>query len=286
MSFNRTLLFEYLYIIFGSFIGALGLSMFLVPNKIAPGGVSGLATVIYHLVGLPVGWTMLALNIPLFFTGLFVLGKGFGTKTLAGAFLFSLFAELTKNFQAPTDDLLLSTVYGGLILGVGLGLVFRARGSTGGSDLAAMLIHHFFPSISIGQGILIIDFFVVALDGIAFNWELAMYSWIALYISSKMVDVMQEGINYAKAVYVISDKADDISWKILDEMQRGVTLLRGIGGYTGEDKKILLCVVRRLEVLRLKRIVQEIDPRAFVIVNDVHEVLGEGFSYNNESNVK
>jgi len=283
MRFNKTLFYEYLQIVIGCFVGALGLSMFLVPRKIAPGGVSGLSTVIYHLVGLPVGWTMLALNIPLFLAGLFVLGKGFGTKTLAGAFLFSLFAELTKNFQAPTDDLLLSTVYGGLILGLGLGVVFRARGSTGGTDLASMLIHHFFPAISIGQGILLVDFFVVALDGIAFNWELAMYSWIALYISSKMVDVLQEGINFAKAVYIISDRADDISIKILGEMQRGVTLLRGKGGYTGEDKKILLCVVTKLEVLRLKRMVQEIDPRAFVIVHDVHEVLGEGFSYNNEN---
>lgn len=283
MRSNKTLFFEYLQIILGSFVGSLGLTMFLAPNKVAAGGVSGLATVIYHLTGLPISFTMLALNIPLFVAALLVLGKGFGAKTLAGAFLFSVFAELTKNFPTPTNDLLLSAVYGGLILGSGLGLVFRARGSTGGSDLASMLIHHFMPTISVGQGILIVDFFVIAMDGIAFNWELAMYSWIALFVSSKVIDLLQEGINYAKAIYIISNKADDISSKILEEMQRGVTLLRGQGGYTGEHKNILLCVVTRLEVTRLKQIVQQIDPSAFVIINDVHEVLGEGFSYRKEN---
>lgn len=238
-----------------------------------------MATVLHYLFGLPVGWTMLAFNIPLFVAGVVFLGGGFGVKTLVGAILFSVFTEATKNFPVLTHDLLLSTVYGGLILGAGLGLVFRVRGSTGGSDLAAMLINHFIPSVSIGRGILFVDFFVIALDGIAFNWELAMYSWIALYVSSKVIDLVQEGINYAKAVIIISDEAENISRKILSEMQRGVTFLGGKGGYTGRDKNVLLCVITRLELGRLKKIVQEADPRAFVIVHDVHEVLGEGFSY-------
>lgn len=275
---------DYIQIAFGSFIGSLGLTMFLVPNKVAAGGVSGLATVLHYLFGLPVGWTMLALNIPLFVAGVIFLGKGFGVKTLAGAFLFSVFTEVTKNFPVLTHDLLLSTVYGGIILGAGLGIVFRARGSTGGSDLAAMLINHFIPIISIGQGILFVDFFVIALDGVAFNWELAMYSWIALFVSSKVVDLIQEGINYAKAVYIISDEAENISRKILNEMERGVTFLGAKGAYTGESKNVLLCVITRLELTRLKNIVHELDPKAFVIVHDVHEVLGEGFSFENEKN--
>jgi uncharacterized membrane-anchored protein YitT (DUF2179 family) len=275
----KALVYDYLVITLGSFIGSLGLTMFLIPNKVAAGGVSGLATVLHYLFGLPVGWTMLAFNIPLFVAGVVFLGGGFGVKTLAGAILFSVFTEATKNFPVLTHDLLLSTVYGGLILGAGLGLVFRVRGSTGGSDLAAMLINHFIPSVSIGRGILFVDFFVIALDGIAFNWELAMYSWIALYVSSKVIDLVQEGINYAKAVIIISDEAENISRKILNEMQRGVTCLGGKGGYTGRDKNVLLCVITRMELGRLKKIVQEADPRAFVIVHDVHEVLGEGFSY-------
>jgi uncharacterized membrane-anchored protein YitT (DUF2179 family) len=275
----KALVYDYLVIALGSFIGSLGLTMFLIPNKVAAGGVSGLATVLHYLFGLPVGWTMLAFNIPLFVAGVVFLGGGFGVKTLVGAILFSVFTEATKNFPVLTHDLLLSTVYGGLILGAGLGLVFRVRGSTGGSDLAAMLINHFIPSVSIGRGILFVDFFVIALDGIAFNWELAMYSWIALYVSSKVIDLVQEGINYAKAVIIISDEAENISRKILSEMQRGVTFLGGKGGYTGRDKNVLLCVITRMELGRLKKIVQEADPRAFVIVHDVHEVLGEGFSY-------
>jgi uncharacterized membrane-anchored protein YitT (DUF2179 family) len=282
----RPYLMEYLQIAIGSFIGSLGLTMFLVPNKVAAGGVSGLATVLHYLFGLPVGWTMLALNIPLFVAGVIFLGKGFGAKTLAGALLFSVFTEATKNFPVPTHDLLLSTVYGGLILGAGLGIVFRARGSTGGSDLAAMLINYFIPAVSIGQGILFVDFFVIGLDGVAFNWELAMYSWIALYVSSKVIDLIQEGVNYAKAVYIISDEAENISRKILNEMERGVTFLGAKGAYTGEEKNVLMCVVTRLELTRLKNIVHELDPGAFVIVHDVHEVLGEGFSFGNEPSKK
>ena len=135
------------------------------------------------------------------------------------------FTEITANFPVVTQDLVLSTVYGGIVLGVGLGIVFRVRGSTGGTDLASMILNHFIPSISIGQGILVIDFFVIILSGIAFDWELAMYAWIALFISSKIIDLIQEGFNYAKAVYIISVKADEISRKILTEMERGVTLL-------------------------------------------------------------
>lgn len=159
-----------------------------------------------------------------------------------------------------------------------MGLVFRVRGSTGGTDLAAMLLHHFF-SISIGQGFMLVDSFVIAFAGIAFNWELALYSWIALFISGKIVDLLIEGATYAKAAYIISNEADTISRKILTELDRGVTLLGGKGGYTGDEKNVLLCVVTRLELSKLKKIVKELDPKAFIIVHDVHEVLGEGFSY-------
>mgnify|MGYP000093768307 CR=1 FL=1 len=281
----RPMVLDYLQIAIGCFISSLGLTMFLVPNKVAAGGVSGLATVLHYLFHVPVGWTMLVLNVPLFVAGVVYLGKGFGVKTIVGTLLFSVFTELTAKFPVPTRDLLLATVYGGILLGAGLGIVFRTRATTGGSDLAAMLINHFFPSISVGQGILFVDFFVILLDGLAFNWELAMYSWIALYVSSKVIDLVQEGINYAKAVYIISDHNEKIAQKIMEEMNRGVTVLKGMGGYTGESRNILLCAVTRLELSRLKKIIKDIDPAAFVIVHDVHEVLGEGFSFNKKEEV-
>lgn len=280
----KTLILDYGQIILGSFIGALGLTMFLVPNKLAAGGVSGIAIVLHYLFKLPVGWTMLMLNVPLFLAGVALFGKSVGIKTLIGGLLFSVFTEITADFPVPTQDLILSTVYGGIVLGVGLGIVFRARGSTGGTDLASMILHHFVPAISVGQGILIIDFFVIILSGFVFNWELAMYAWISLFISSKVIDLIQEGFNYAKAAYIISVKAEEVSNKILTEMDRGVTLLNAKGGFSLEEKNVLLCVITRFEVSKLKSVVHETDPKAFVIIHDVHEVLGEGFSYKIHDN--
>lgn len=222
---------------------------------------------------------MLMLNVPLFLAAVVLFGKSVGIKTLIGGLLFSVFTEITADFPVPTQDLILSTVYGGIVLGIGLGIVFRARASTGGTDLASMILHHFVPSISVGQGILIIDFFVIILSGIAFDWELAMYAWISLFISSKVIDLIQEGFNYAKAVFIVSVKAEEISNKILTEIGRGVTLFSAKGGFSRQNKNVLLCVITRFEVSKLKSLVHETDPRAFVIIHDVHEVLGEGFSY-------
>jgi len=228
----RALFLDYAQIFIGSLIAALGLTMFLVPNKLAAGGVSGIATVLHYVFDVPVGWTMLGLNIPLFVAGVALLGKSVGIKTIIGGLLFSVFTEITAGFPVPTQDLILSAVYGGIVLGIGLGLVFRGRGSTGGTDLAAMILHHFVPSISEGQGILVIDFFVIILSGLAFNWELAMYAWISLFVSSKVIDLILEGFNYAKAVYIISNKPEELSRKILTELGRGVTLFRAKGGYS------------------------------------------------------
>ncbi|MFY9413265.1 MAG: YitT family protein [Tepidanaerobacter sp.] len=280
----RALFLDYAQIFIGSLIAALGLTMFLVPNKLAAGGVSGIATVLHYVFDVPVGWTMLGLNIPLFVAGVALLGKSVGIKTIIGGLLFSVFTEITAGFPVPTQDLILSAVYGGIVLGIGLGLVFRGRGSTGGTDLAAMILHHFVPSISEGQGILVIDFFVIILSGLAFNWELAMYAWISLFVSSKVIDLILEGFNYAKAVYIISNKPEELSRKILTELGRGVTLFRAKGGYSLNDKNVLLCVITRFEIAKLKSLVHEADPKAFVIIHDVHEVLGEGFSFQADDN--
>ncbi len=274
---RRKAWFDYLGITAGSLITALGLVLFLVPNKIAAGGVSGLATILHYLLGWPVGLTMFALNIPLFLAGLKVLGWNFGLKTLYGTVTLSLFTDgLALWLHAPTANALLASIYGGLLCGVGLGVVFRYGGSTGGTDLAALLFRHFLR-ISTGIGLLIVDALVIGLAGLTFNIELALYALLALFLTSRAIDTIQEGGGYAKAVIIISDYADTIARQVMEQLDRGVTGLAGRGLYTRQEREVLLVVVQRSEVSRLKDLVATIDPRAFVIVSNIHEVLGEGF---------
>jgi len=267
---------NYGLITLGSLITAVGLDMFLVPNRIAAGGVSGLATIIFYLFNLSVGATMLAINIPLFLASLKVLGPKFGIKTLYGFFILSVFVDLLEPvIKSPTTDPLLAAVFGGIFTGAGLGLVFRAGGTTGGTDIAAQLIRKFFK-VSSGQGLMLIDGLVIILAGIFFSAELALYALIAVFITSKVIDVVQEGLG-AKAALIISDHTDQIAREILTQMERGATLMKGIGAYTGKEKGLILTVVGRWEVAKLKSLVREVDPYAFVIVAEAHEVLGEGF---------
>ncbi|WP_373995601.1 YitT family protein [Moorella sp. E306M] len=268
---------DYLGITTGTLITALGLVLFLVPNKIAAGGVSGLATVLHYVFGWPVGLTMLVLNIPLFLAGLKVLGWNFGLKTLYGTIMLSVFTDaLALWLHAPTANALLASIYGGLMSGVGLGVVFRSGGSTGGTDLAALLFGHFLH-ISSGVGLLLVDALVISLAGLTFNVELALYAFLALILTSRAIDAIQEGGGYAKAAIIISDHAETIARQVMEELDRGVTGLAGRGLYTGKEREVLLVVVQRSEVSRLKSLVAAVDPEAFVIVSNVHEVLGEGF---------
>lgn len=264
-------------ILIGVIITAVGVTYLLIPAKIAAGGVSGLATVIFHLTGLPVGVTMLLLNIPLFILSWRIIGPVFGAKTLFGTFTLSLFVDLFSQFTVPmTDDLLLCAIYGGVLSGIGLGIAFRAGGSTGGTDMAAQLVARFFPT-SVGQALLIVDGLVILLAGIAFGPELAMYALVAVFITTKTVDIVQEGPSYAKACLVISDVPQAIGQQIMERLERGVTILDGRGMYTQYDREILLVIVSRTEISTLKSIVAETDRKAFVVIYDVHEVLGEGF---------
>ncbi|HHT68475.1 MAG TPA: YitT family protein [Firmicutes bacterium] len=264
-------------VLVGVIITAIGVSYFLIPAKIAAGGVSGLATVIYHLTKLPVGVTMLLFNIPLFALSWRIIGPVFGAKTLFGTLALSVFVDLFNQFPVPvTEDLLLCAIYGGVLSGIGLGIAFRSGGSTGGTDMAAQLVARFFPT-SVGQALLIVDGFVILLAGIAFGLELAMYALIAVFITTKTVDLVQEGQSYAKACLVISDDPETIGRRIMERLERGVTMLDGRGMYTGYDRQVLLAIVSRMEITTLKAIVAETDKKAFVIIYDVHEVLGEGF---------
>lgn len=274
---KRTII-DYLGITLGSFLIALALTAFLVPNRIAAGGVSGLATVIYYITSFPIGLTMLIINVPLFIAGLKIMGMSFGMRTVYGIISLSVFTDLMQpHMTALTDDLLLASIYGGVVGGIGLGIVFRSRGSTGGTDMVASLLNYF-TGITVGEGLLIADGIVVTLAGIFFNLEVALYAAVTIFINSQTIDIIQEGLNFKKGVLIISDKSAAINQMVVNDLNRGVTEFEAKGGYTGSRKEVLLCVISRSEVSELKKAVAEIDKDAFVIISNVHEVLGEGFT--------
>lgn len=272
------IIIEYIGITLGCALMAISLNAFTVPNKIAPGGVNGLATVIYHLFKIPVGVSILLFNIPLFFLSLKILGKGFGVKTLYATIIGSIFIDYVFIMPIFTSDLLLAAVFGGVILGLGLGIVFRFGGTTGGTDLIAAMINKHFPGFTIGTILMATDFFVVLIAGLVFRQaEISLYSLIGLFISIKVLDLVQEGLGYAKAFFIISNNPDEISKVVFEELDRSITSLSGEGMYSREEKEVLLCVVNRTQVNRLKEIIHAIDPEAFVILTEVREVFGEGF---------
>ena len=278
----KKIILDYLTLTVGSLLVAIGLVVFLVPNQIAAGGVSGLATVFYHLFDLPVGQVILALNIPLFILGLKALGTSFGIRTIYGILVLSFLTDFLNMYlpelgaETITTDPLLAALYGGLIVGSGLGMVFKSEGTTGGTDLVALIISKY-SGISSGKGLLIVDFCVILLAGVVFDAELALYALISLAVTSKTIDLVQQGFNIAKGSFIISDYAEEIKKAVIEDMDRGITLLKGEGGFSGSEKDILLCVISRSEITELKRVVQEIDQDAFVIITEVNEVLGEGF---------
>jgi uncharacterized membrane-anchored protein YitT (DUF2179 family) len=271
---------DYIGIFVGVTITALSLVWLLIPNKIAAGGVSGLAIVFYYLWKWPVSWVMLMLNIPLFLACLWAFGPRFGAKTLFGTAFLSImtqFWESGVNLFPLTKDPLLASLYGGVIAGIGMGIAFRFRGTTGGTDLAAQLLNRF-AGIPVGQGLLFCDSAVIVLAGLVFrSTELALYAIMTLFITSKVLDAVLEGFNYAKAAFIISEHSEEIGRRILHDLQRGATGLFGRGLYSTAQKEVVLCVISRAEEFRLKELVYQIDPGAFIIITDVHEVLGEGF---------
>jgi len=270
---------DYLGIAVGAIITAVGLNMFLIPNKVAAGGVSGLAIVLHYLLNWPVGIIMLAFNIPLFIVGIKIMGARYGINTLFGAGVLSLAIDITAPFTPVlTNDLLLSSLYGGVVCGIGMGLVFRSKGNTAGTALAAVILNKLF-GIRIGQAMMAADFFVIVFAGVAFQSpELALYALIAMFVTGQIVDLVQEGPSSSKAFFVMSSKPTQVADAIFLELDRGVTLFQVKGHYTGEAREMLLCVVSTSEVTQLKELIYEIDSKAFVIVTSAHEVLGEGFT--------
>lgn len=276
----KEILFEYAMITLGSVIMSVSLILFLGPAKIAPGGVSGLAVIVYNLFDIPMGITMLIANIPLFILGLKILGPKFGPRTFYSFTIVSIATDIMDKYmdlKPATEDPLLAAIFGGVVIGMGLGIVFRNKGTTGGSDIVGQVINKY-SNMSVGTGIMIIDFFIISISGVAFqNINLALYGFIGLFFSTRVIDIMIDGFDYARAFYIISDKHEEMVEMINKKMDRGGTLLHGKGIYTGKDREVLFAVVTRREVAKLRELVKNIDPQAFVIISNIHEVLGNGF---------
>ncbi|MCR3922783.1 MAG: YitT family protein [Firmicutes bacterium] len=268
---------EYIGVLFGTAVVAAAFNMFLTPNQIAAGGISGLGVLFFYLYQIPVGATIFILNVPLFIIAARMFGFSFITRGLFGAVALSAMVEILNFLPVVTEDLLLASLYGGILMGIGIALVFRAHGTTGGTTLAAQVLNKLF-GFSMGQSLLGVDFLVVAFAGLVFNLELAMYALISLFVTSRVIDLVQEGLSSSKAALVISTQTEAIAQRILREMDRGATVFTGEGAFTGEARKMVLTVVSQSEVPRLKTMVQNIDEKAFVILGNAHEVLGEGFN--------
>jgi uncharacterized membrane-anchored protein YitT (DUF2179 family) len=267
---------EYIHILVGSAFVAMAFNVFLLPNQVASGGVSGISIILFTLVGWEPAYVQWAFNIPLFIAGVVLLGKHFGTKTLVGTIFLPLVVYLTRDLQPATLDPLLGAIFGGIGVGLGLGIVFRGKGSTGGTDLAAQIINKY-TGFSLGRCVLLIDGVIVLTAAIVFDIERGLYALIALFVTSKTIDLVQIGIGNSKMAMIITNQQEKVRNGIIHEIDRGVTKLSGFGGYTDDERPILMCVVDQTEFTKLKQLVKSIDSSAFVIVMDAAEVLGEGF---------
>ena len=280
---RREQLWAWVQIILGCLIGAAAYPMFLEPCNIAPGGLSGVAMIIGSFTGWPVGVTTLVLNIPLFIVGYRSMGRVFAFRSLVATVLFSLAIDGLKLVGTPAltaggDAAMLGTIFGGVLLGAGLGLILRGGATTGGSDMAARVVHRYLPFLSVGMFVFLIDCVVVIAAGFCFDVMSALYALICIYLNGKVIDVVMLGLSRNKACFVMTEQWEKVNQRVLHEMDRGVTLLEARGGYTGNQRPVVMCVLPPQEVARLKAIVREADERAFMIITEAHEALGEGFS--------
>ncbi|MCK2000193.1 YitT family protein [[Brevibacterium] frigoritolerans] len=277
---NFNLFKNYFLITLGAFIFAYGLESFLVPNEIIDGGIVGISMILAQLLGLPLGIFLLVLNLPFLFLGYKQIGKTFAFQSLYGITLASIFTQLLHHTTPLTKDPLLAAVFGGIIVGIGVGLVLRNSGSLDGSEIVAILISSKSP-FSVGQIVLFINLFILSSAGFVFSLNSAMYSLITYFVAFKMIDIVVEGLDQSKSIWIISDKHQEIGDSLLSRLGRTVTYLNGEGAYSGEEKKIIFCVINRLEEAKLKHIVDHFDPEAFLAVGSVNDVKGGQFRKKN-----
>lgn len=273
-------MYESLLLLIGCFLMALSFVFFFDPHSVAPGGLTGLAVIINYLFSIPLWLVNLIFNVPLFIIAFKVLTKRECLKTLLGIALFTFSLNVCEQFGHLyiTNDVLLATLTGGVLAGLGLGVIFKINGTTGGTDLIGLILNRWFPSVSVPKLMGGADFIVVMLSIFATGKiEIGLYSALGLYIAVVVSDMVVEGLYSAKSFTIVSNSPDEISNVILEKMNRGVTILSAKGGYTKEEKDALLVVVSKREVSTLRKLVKTVDPNAFVIITDVHEALGEGF---------
>lgn len=267
---------EYSIITLGCFFYAIAINYFFISNHLAEGGVAGICLILYYLFKLPVGIMYLVINIPLLIIGWRLVGRDFLFKTLYGTTCLSFLITFTQNWKGPSNDILLGAIYGGALIGIGLGLIFMVNGSTGGTDIVARILNRYFD-IPMGKTILFLDVVILGVATIFFGKEVVMYTLISMVIVSKAIDYFQDGYTKSKGITIISTKSEEIKSRIMDKIGRGTTIIKAEGGYTGNEIDLLFCVVSKFEVTKVKNIVKEIDTFAFLTISDVSEVLGEGF---------
>jgi uncharacterized membrane-anchored protein YitT (DUF2179 family) len=288
--FTKKWFLDYGMITIGSFLLAVGYVFFITPHKIVPGGVYGLGIIVYYLTkgmtywpdGFPIGLFSLLINIPLTYIGIKLIGPRFGVKTIYGLIVSSILMDVITWMRVVGDaplvnDVLLSCIFGGVLSGIGLGFIFRAKATSGGSDIIAMIITKY-TRIPIGQMLIWVDSAIVLVGLAAFkDWQIPLYSMIVIYITGRAVDLILEGENYNKALFIVSDKYEDIRQKIIFDLGRGGTYLKGVGMFTNAEKNIIFTVVSRREAAILEEHINLVDPKAFITVMDASEILGEGF---------
>ncbi len=276
---NLQTLRDTLLILLGSVILAIGMDTFLIPGRLAAGGVSGIAQIINRYTGWPIGVMIILGNLPLFILGWrFLGGRRFLLRTFFAVGVYAVLIDILPRFLPPhlTDDSVLNALFGGVLTGIGIGLVFRAKGTTGGTDILARLLGRW-RGIPLSQSYLITDTLVVLFSGVAFSWTLALYAVVALYVSGLAAELASEGSGVVRTATIITDHPAAVGQKIMTELNRGVTMWAGTGMYSGSPRQILFCVISRAEINPLKDIIHEADPAAFVVIGQVHEALGEGF---------
>jgi len=272
---------DYFYMFLGVILCSVSYSFFLVPAKINTGGISGISIVLHHLFKTPFGLVLFVLNIPLLIVGTRMFGRMFGVRTMIAVAVISVLSDLFS-YKLPmfiynNNNPILSAVYGGVFLGLGLGLIFKGKGSTGGSDIIGRIMSKY-SNLSVGYAIFIIDSIIITISGLIFrNYELILYSFITLFLSSKVIDIVLEGRDYANGVFIFTTKPQEISDAVMEKLRRGVSGFNGVGMFMKEEKLVLYVVVSRREISAVASIAEEIDKQAFIVVSNVYEVMGKGF---------
>ncbi len=265
-------------IIFGCILMAGGTSFFLLPNKLSAGGFAGISTIVYYLFKIPLGTFMLAINVPVFILTYYKLGKRFAINSIIGATLYSVFVDIFDKLPAVTDDRLLACIYGGILTGVGTGILLNVKSSTGGTELVTNIIRSYNAKYTTSKLIIIIDTVIVILNVIFFGEiEIGLYSAITIIIMGKVIDILVEGTNFSKLLFIISEKNDKIAKEIGTNVKRGSTGIYGKGMFKDNSKIVLMCAIGRRDLPKVKQIVKEIDKDAFIIISNAREVLGMGF---------